>query len=205
MKATKRIFSVILTCILAFTMAFAMGLTASAADPTYTLTINKPEGDIDRTYEAYQIFAGKLDGNTLSDIEWGTGVDGELKNNAAYASCTNAAEVAEKLSAYGTDSAEAIAFAKLAGQFLSAVKATSSAGQITGLAAGYYLVKDATSPVTENALSLNILKVVKDETITPKVDHPTVDKKIGTDISTGRLQQVLLRTERYHVQGSHLQ
>lgn len=190
MKATKRIFSVILTCILAFTMAFAMGLTASAADPTYTLTINKPEGDIDRTYEAYQIFAGKLEGTKLSDIEWGTGVDGaglltELKNNAAYASCTNAAEVAEKLSAYGTDSAEAIAFAKLAGQFLSGVKATSSAGQITGLAAGYYLVKDATSPVTENALSLNILKVVKDETITPKVDHPTVDKKIGTDISTG--------------------
>ncbi len=46
-------------------------------------------------------------------------------------------------------------------------------------------MKDATSPVTENALSLNILKVVKDETITPKVDHPTVDKKIGTDISTG--------------------
>lgn len=54
MKATKRIFSVFLTCVLAFTMAFAMGLTASAAD--YTITINKPAGDIDRTYEAYQIF-----------------------------------------------------------------------------------------------------------------------------------------------------
>ena len=62
MKATKRIFSVFLTCVLAFTMAFAMGLTASAAD--YTITINKPAGDIDRTYEAYQIFQGNLDGNT---------------------------------------------------------------------------------------------------------------------------------------------
>ena len=186
MKATKRIFSVFLTCVLAFTMAFAMGLTASAAD--YTITINKPAGDIDRTYEAYQIFQGNLDGNTLSDIEWGTGIDGaafltELKKNASFTSCTDAKTVAEKLAAFTDDSDEAVAFAKLAGKFLTTATATSSTGKIT-VPAGYYLLKDVTT-VTDDALSLNILKVVKDVTVNPKADHPTVDKKIGTDISTG--------------------
>lgn len=186
MKATKRIFSVFLTCVLAFTMAFAMGLTASAAD--YTITINKPAGDIDRTYEAYQIFRGNLDGSTLSDIEWGTGIDGaafltELQKNAAYTSCKDAKTVAEKLASFTDDSNEAVAFAKLAGKFLTTATASSSTGQIT-VPAGYYLLKDVTT-ATHDALSLNILKVVKDVTVNPKADHPTVDKKIGTDITTG--------------------
>lgn len=186
MKATKRIFNVFLTCVLAFTMAFAMGLTASAAD--YTITINKPAGDIDRTYEAYQIFRGNLDGSTLSDIEWGTGIDGaafltELKKNAPFTSCTDAKTVAEKLADFTDDSDEAVAFAKLAGKFLTTATASSSTGQIT-VPAGYYLLKDVTT-ATHDALSLNILKVVKDVTVNPKADHPTVDKKIGTDITTG--------------------
>lgn len=186
MKATKRIFSVFLTCVLAFTMAFSMGLTASAAD--YTITINKPAGDIDRTYEAYQIFRGNLDGSTLSDIEWGTGIDGaafltELQKNAPFTSCTDAKTVAEKLASFTDDSDEAVAFAKLAGKFLTTATASSSTGKIT-VPAGYYLLKDVTT-VTDDALSLNILKVVKDVTVNPKADHPTVDKKIGTDITTG--------------------
>ncbi len=186
MKATKRIFSVFLTCVLAFTMAFAMGLTASAAD--YTITINQPTDDIVRTYEAYQIFRGNLDGDTLSDIEWGTGIDGaafltELQKNAAYTSCKDAKTVAEKLASFTDDSDEAVAFAKLAGKFLTTATASSSTGKIT-VPAGYYLLKDVTT-VTDDALSLNILKVVKDVTVNPKADHPTVDKKIGTDITTG--------------------
>ncbi|WP_281528073.1 isopeptide-forming domain-containing fimbrial protein [Ruminococcus champanellensis] len=186
MKATKRIFSVFLTCVLAFTMAFAMGLTASAAD--YTITINTPTDDIVRTYEAYQIFRGNLDGDTLSDIEWGTGIDGaafltELQKNAAYTSCKDAKTVAEKLASFTDDSDEAVAFAKLAGKFLTTATASSSTGQIT-VPAGYYLLKDVTT-ATHDALSLNILKVVKDVTVNPKADHPTVDKKIGTDITTG--------------------
>lgn len=186
MKATKRFFSVFLTCVLAFTMAFAMGLTASAAD--YTITINKPAGDIDRTYEAYQIFRGNLDGSTLSDIEWGTGIDGaafltELQKNSDYASCTDAKTVAAKLASFTKNPDKAVAFAKLAGKFLTTATGSSST-KIT-VPAGYYLLKDATTDVTENALSLNILEVVKDVTVSPKADHPTVDKKIGTDITTG--------------------
>lgn len=185
MKATKRIFSVFLTCVLAFTMAFAMGLTASAAD--YTITINKPAGDIDRTYEAYQIFRGNLDGSTLSDIEWGTGIDGaafltELQKNSDYASCTDAKTVAAKLASFTKNPDKAVAFAKLAGKFLTTATGSSST-KIT-VPAGYYLLKDVTD-VTHDALSLNILEVVNNVTVNPKADHPTVDKKIGTDISSG--------------------
>lgn len=188
MKATKRIFSVFLTCVLAFTMAFAMGLTASAADTTYTITITKPEGDIDRTYEAYQIFKGNPSGNTLSDIEWGTGIDGakfltELKKNSDYASCTDAKTVAEKLASFTENPDKAVAFAKLAGNSLTTAKFPSSSGKITVPAAGYYLLKDVTD-VTHDALSLNILEVVNNVTVNPKADHPTVDKKIVTDISS---------------------
>lgn len=198
MKATKRIFSVFLTCVLAFTMAFAMGLTASAADTTYTITINKPAGDIDRTYEAYQIFKGNLSGSTLSDIEWGTGIKGaefltELKKNATYQYCNDAKAVAEKLATFAADpneevdSDEVVAFATLAGKFLTKTKAPSSAGKITDLAAGYYLLKDVTpgTPGKDAALSRNILKVVQNVEVNPKAVHPTVDKKIGTDISKG--------------------
>lgn len=196
MKATKRIFSVFLTCVLAFTMAFAMGLTASAADTTYTITITKPEGDIDRTYEAYQIFQGNQSGNTLSDIEWGAGIDGaafltELKTNTSFtsfASCNDAKAVAEKLATFENNSDGAVAFAKLAGNFLTtatgSATATSSANGEIEVPAGYYLLKDVTTG-TDVALSLNILKVVNNVAVNPKADHPTVDKKIGTDISKG--------------------
>lgn len=191
MKATKRIFSVFLTCVLAFTMAFAMGLTASAAD--YTITITKPEGDIDRTYEAYQIFKGNLSGDTLSDIEWGTGINGAafldvLDDNEPYTTCKDAKTVAEKLATFKNNSDGAVAFAKLAGNFLTtatgSAKATSSAnGEIKVPTAGYYLLKDVTD-VTHDAQSLNILKVVNNVEVNPKADHPTVDKKIVTDISS---------------------
>ena len=85
--------------------------------------------------------------------------------------------MAEKLAAFTNDSDEAVAFAKLAGKFLTTATATSSSGKIT-VPAGYYLLKDVTT-VTDDALSLNILKVVKDVTVNPKADHPTVDKKIS--------------------------
>lgn len=192
MKATKRIFSVFLTCVLAFTMAFAMGLTASAADTTHTITITKPEGDIDRTYEAYQIFQGNLSGDTLSDIEWGTGINGAafldvLDDNEPYTTCKDAKAVAEKLATFKDNSDGAVAFAKLAGNFLTtatgSAKATSSANGEIKVPAGYYLLKDVTTG-TDVALSLNILKVVNNVAVNPKADHPTVDKKIGTDISS---------------------
>ena len=79
MKNLKKL----LAMVLALMLVFSLAVTAMAADETYTLTINnKAEG---HTYEAYQIFKGKLsnaanpddeDGTSaeLSDIQWGDSV-----------------------------------------------------------------------------------------------------------------------------------
>ena len=179
----------LLCVLLALTVALALGLTAFAADG-YTLTINNAAKD--HTYEAYQVFTGTLSGSTLSDIDWGTGVDGTallaaLKGDAAlgatFADCSTAADVAKLLS-----DANAAAFAQLAGQHLAAVAGTStytgSAYAITGLAAGYYLVKDkdASQAGTADAYTSFILKVVKDTAADPKSSVPTVVKKVKENV-----------------------
>lgn len=111
MKTVKRA----LALVLALTLLLAMSATVFAADDTtYTITINNTTTG--HTYEAYQIFAGDLaekDGKTiLSNIEWGSGVNGAalltaLKADATlgndFKDCTTAAQVADVLATYGSD------------------------------------------------------------------------------------------------------
>ena len=108
MKTVKRA----LALVLALTLLLAMSATVFAADDTtYTITINNTTTG--HTYEAYQIFAGDLaekDGKTiLSNIEWGSGVNGAalltaLKADATlgndFKDCTTAAQVADVLATY---------------------------------------------------------------------------------------------------------
>ena len=71
MKYGKKIVSLMLTLV----MLAAMTLTAGAADgTTYTITVNDTKAG--HTYGAYQIFSGDLSDGVLSNIEWGTGVNG---------------------------------------------------------------------------------------------------------------------------------
>ncbi|MCD8054619.1 MAG: SpaH/EbpB family LPXTG-anchored major pilin [Lachnospiraceae bacterium] len=169
MSKMKKLASVLL----ALVMALAMTCTAFA-DTTYTITIsNSTEG---YTYVAYQIFTGTLDstGTVLSDIDWGTGVNGsallaalqadttevgtdaegnEITVASLFASCTSAADVAQVLSDNSTNEALAERFAELA----AANKSTTVAGTsvysednknytISGLSAGYYLVINTEVP-----------------------------------------------------------
>lgn len=67
MKHMKRF--VALFAALALVLAMAAPAFAEGA-VTYTITIQNPVGK----YEAYQIFKGRLDENTLSDVEWGSGI-----------------------------------------------------------------------------------------------------------------------------------
>ena len=156
--------------LLAAAMVFAMNAVAFAddEDELYSITIrNEKRG---HAYEAYQIFSGDLtvetvqndDGTstetrTLSNIEWGNGVDktallSALKGTAdaptAFQDCEDAADVAAVLENYGTDSSQIKAFADIAGQYLTIRSGSSNTcvnGEytITGLEAGYYLVKDS--------------------------------------------------------------
>ena len=131
------------TIILSMLMAIVMLITAvpAFADTTYTLTINKE--DAGHVYEAYQIFSGDLHDGVLSNIVWGTGVTeagktvlGNANTKAESLTDENATDFAKEVSAYLTD--------------VCASTSTMADGVyvISGLSAGYYLVKDKDNSLT---------------------------------------------------------
>lgn len=183
-------------------------MPASAADPTYTITIKNTVAG--HTYEAYQIFTGTLstDGNNvLSNVNWGADIDGAqvvaaLKANttlnkvgaiSGLADDASAATVAEALAGLTDKSDEAKALADVFATLIDKTPTKSSTVvdtndtdeavdeyQITGLASGYYFVKDKDGSLTSahDAYTGYVLEVVADAEVTPKSAFPTVDKQV---------------------------
>ena len=150
----------------ALTLALAMAIPAFAetTTTTYTITINKGTG----TYAAYQIFKGDLHEGTLSNIEWGDNV-----TTAGQKALGNAADKAKAL----TGEVEAKTFASEVAKYLTNPAAGTGTDSITGLAAGYYLIKNTT--VEEGEVFTDyILQVVKNVEVNPKSGKPTLDKQI---------------------------
>ena len=184
MKHIKKLASLLL----ALVMVLSLAVTAFADESTtYSITINNSTAG--HTYEAYQIFTGDLATNeagnkVLSNIVWGSGV-----SEAGQTALGDAAAKAETLKT----EADAKAFAKAVAPYLttaagSANTVTDGKYVISGLAAGYYLVKDQDGSLTGDADAYTeyIIKVVSDTTATPKSSVPTVEKKVkDTNDSTG--------------------
>ena len=162
MKRVKRV----LALLAALALVLAMAVPAFAEEVKYTITINNSVG----TYEAYQIFKGDLAGNVLSNIEWGTGVTEAGK--AAFGRVT-AAEVAKTLD----NETAAKAFATKISGYLDTTAAVEGTDKITGLSAGYYLIKNKSVNEGE-AYTDFILQVVNNVKITPKGQKPTLEKQI---------------------------
>ena len=183
MKKAKKLLGLLLTMV----MMMSVAITAMAKGETYSITINNSaEG---HTYEAYQIFTGDLstneaDAKVLSNIVGGSGV-----SEAGKTALGDAAAKAETLQT----EADAKAFAKEVAPYLttaagSASTVTDGNYVISGLAAGYYLVKDQDGSLTgdNDSYTEYIIKVVSDTTATPKSDKPKVEKKVkDTHASTG--------------------
>ena len=192
MKKTGRFLSLAMALTI---LVLSLSVMALAAD-SYTITIKGDNSTADHTYEAYQIFAGDLhdpspakeeaiQDKVLSNIVWGSGVNQELSVNSKTLTETfdgkTAAQVAEDLKGI----ADARAFAKKIAPFLSSH--TDSTGKngagdytITGLAAGYYLVKDQDNSLTgENDFyTAYMMKVVGNVQATPKGEKPALKKQI---------------------------
>ena len=155
----------------ALTLALAMAVPAfaEAATTTYTITINNGTG----TYAAYQIFKGDLHEGTLSNIQWGDNV-----TDAGKTEFGDAAVKAKTLTVETEAKAFAVAVAPYLGGTASTVTVDSNGtGTITGLAAGYYLIKNTTVGKDE-VYTDYILRVVENVSVTPKSDKPTLDKQI---------------------------
>lgn len=172
----KKLFALLL----ALTMVFSLATTAFAEETatTYSITINNSATG--HTYEAYQIFTGDLSNGTLSNIVWGSNISeaGKTALQTKYAAANDqtAAGVAAALT---NDNAKA--FAKDVAGYLTGTAASSGEGYvISGLAAGYYLVKDQDDSLDgdNDSYTSYILEVTANETVTPKASTPSVVKKV---------------------------
>lgn len=179
MKLFKKLASFILA--FAMVMAIAMPSVVMAAD-NYTITITPTTSD--HTYEAYQIFEGKLSNDKLSDIKWGNAITEKGKTELLNEyKAKDAADLAEKLSEFAIESEEIKAFAKKASKYLqnpTTAQAEGNTATITVNKAGYYLIKDqdASLDKKDETYTEFILKVVKNQTVAPKSSKPTSEKKV---------------------------
>ena len=162
MKYMKKLIT--LLAVLTLALAMAVPAFAETTTTTYTITIKNGTG----TYAAYQIFKGDLHDNTLSNIEWGDNVTHDGQKVLG-----NPADKAKAL----TGEAEAKAFASEVAQYLTDPAAGTGTDSITGLAAGYYLIKN-TDVGTGEVFTDYILQVVENVTVQPKSGKPTLDKQI---------------------------
>ncbi len=199
MKHIKKLASLLLAVVMILALATTAFATGASNPTTYTITINKNSTDkAAHTYAAYQIFTGKLETvdnkDVLSDIQWGTGVTGstvieELNKIDGFSIPTTAtaADVAKAISdkAYTTDAVGAQAVADAINAALTtttagtgSIAANATSGTITGLVAGYYLVKDKDAVSGEGAQTRYILEVVKNVSVTEKASVPSVEKKV---------------------------
>lgn len=169
MKLFKKLASFILA--FAMVMAIAMPSVVMAAD-NGSITITGAKAG--HTFEAYQIFTGKVSGNTLSNIEWGNGVSekgkkelGDAKEKAKTLNDSNSKEFAYTVSGYLTTPAAS-----------ANTQGTSGNYVISGLEPGYYLVKDK-GPITgQDSYTKFILQVVGDKTVAVKKQVPESFKKV---------------------------
>lgn len=202
MKHLKKIMSLLLTVIMVIAMCVPV-----MADGGYTLTINQENQR--HTYEAYQIFKGDLSGNTLSNVEWGQGVnstktveektllDALKEKNTKFSACNTAADVAKVLGTQDANGSltftteELDVFAAVVSKYLNTATGTSSYVEaaknytIANLDAGYYFVKDKDGSLnTEGADAYTkfIIKLVKNTDVTPKTDTPKAEKKVKENV-----------------------
>lgn len=169
MKLFKKLASFILA--FAMVMAIAMPSVVMAAD-NGSITITGAKAG--HTFEAYQIFTGKVSGNTLSNIEWGNGVSekgkkelGDAKEKAKTLNDSNSKEFAYTVSGYLTTPAASANTQDTSGNYV-----------ISGLEPGYYLVKDK-GPITgQDSYTKFILQVVGNKTVAVKKQVPESYKKV---------------------------
>ena len=175
----KKTMKKVLTMVLAMCMVLAMSVTVFADT---SVDVSK------HTFEAYQIFSGTqaTDGGALGNVEWGTGVNSSallaaLKEDTTlgtdFANCITAADVANVVTGYESNSDKAEAFARLVDANKTSTTTAITENKIS--TPGYYLIVDTTDVAgKQDAKNLSLLAVSNTVTIASKTSVPTVVKKV---------------------------
>ena len=211
----KKVFALIL----ALALIFAMAIPAFAAE-TVTLTIQGHKSG--HTYEAYQIFAGDIEGGQLTHIQWGNGVkvadlvaalkaDATLGTLFASASETDPMPVVNVLRSWSNESANLDAFAKIVGEHLNTIAAVSTEGTDNKysftLDTGYYLIKDKDSnaELADDFYTKFVITLTSNTDVKVKGSVPTVNKKVSHNLNanyTDKITNQLHKTHYYQWIGS---
>lgn len=192
---TMKTLKTLLRTILLVALLVALGTTTALAADNNTITISSETSG--HTYQAYQVFAGTFSSTTgkLTNITWGSGVNGanlltaikaDATYGASFASCTTAADVAQVIStSYPASTAFANALAKLVSANLTTTHTDSGAPSgsytytISNLSDGYYFVNEASLGTTpDNAYTKFLLQVVDNVTVSAKTDKPAIALKV---------------------------
>jgi fimbrial isopeptide formation D2 family protein len=206
MKNVSKVFALLLAVILVLTMV-APAFAANDTPHTITLTYEKSG----HTYVAYQIFKGDIETGKLTNIEWGSGVDGEavLTDLRAHPvlgadfteAVTTAEQVAMILTKYENDGSKIEAFGRIVAANLSTTKAGTSTESANGdlydyainvNGDGYYIVMDAGEIANTDAATKYILQVLGDVEMIAKADVPVLEKKIDENGTKVDLNEVFV-------------
>jgi fimbrial isopeptide formation D2 family protein/LPXTG-motif cell wall-anchored protein len=197
MKRLKKTLALALALILTLAMSTAVlaDENEGGGDETYTITItNSASG---HTYEAYQIFKGDLTEKTvvdetsgtkttrtLSNVKWGSGVTKVGSTDVVEG--TSASEAAEALEGKSADDVktfiDSLVLGTAAGKSTPSTEKVNGAYTytISGLAAGYYVVKDQDKSLQnkDDAYTSYIVEVVGNVTTEAKSSATTSQKKV---------------------------
>ena len=193
MKSLRKLVSILLVVALVFTLSAAV--FADSTTP-HVITVTNNDAAEAHDYAAYQVFAGDYDAatNALSNVSWGSGVNGTALHNALraeiadFANCETVAEVVKVLTGYGDNSEELRAFAAVVDRFVTTPAGTGTAtaaqpAAINVVGDGYYYVKDVTDNLTVDTYSDYILQVEGDVTVEAKDTTGVVSQKKVKDIN----------------------
>lgn len=192
MKKLRKLLSVAAATLVAASLAVTTTVSSFAADKTYSITITGTNEN--HTYEAYQIFTGKLDvvdgAKILTDIQWGEGVESDAlldalskKYPSVFKEEMSATEASKAITKDAIKDIAQIIGKNLSGTYTSSAKASGTTAVIEELPVGYYLVKDADESLKgkDEAYTSFIIKVVGDADAVVKSDKPTFEKKVLDD------------------------
>jgi len=204
-KTFKRLAAAVAALVMMSTMPL-VGIPC-VVNAASSITINSDSHGGTHSYSAYQIFTGDLstetDGNNtvnvLSNIQWGSnvssnslvsalvtanGTSGSPLNGKGFTAGMTASQIAEIIKNFSDDSAEAFEFARIVNDNVTGTPKSLTIGTPENVDDGYYLVVDSASGINDAAASARILQVCGITSVNPKIDYPTLTKKIVTEKDT---------------------